>query len=170
MIKLKKMRNFKGFTLIELIVVIAIISVLALTAIAALNPFAQFQKGNDARIKSDLAQVQKGLETYYQDKGRYPTKSVDYKIVDPNLGTISWGGTWQPYMNIVPKDPTSTHNYIYNVSADGQTYYLYANLLRGVKDPQSCSGGTACPNVPSGVTCGSGSACNFGVTSPNVTP
>jgi type II secretion system protein G len=159
-----------GFTLIELITVIAILSILAVGTLAILNPFEQFKKASDSRIKSDLAQIQKALESYYEDKGSYPTNSAGYNIVDASLGTIAWGSGWGAYMNVVPKDPTSIHNYIY-YRPNGQTYYLYANLVRGNKDPQVCkSDGTACANVPSGVTCGAGSICNFGVSSPNTNP
>lgn len=156
-----------GFTLIELIIVIGIIAMIATATMAVLNPFEQFKKATDSRIKSDLAQIQKGLEVYYQDKQKYPASSATYRIVDASLGTINWGSNWGSYMNSVPKDPNTSHTYIY-YSPNGQTYYLYANLNRGVKDSQVCNNGNACTNVPSGVSCGG--TCNFGVSSPNVSP
>jgi len=160
-----------GFTLVELITVITILAVMATGALMVLNPFEQFKKASDARIKSDLAQIQKGLESYYEDKGSYPTNSAGYNIVDAGLGTINWGSGWGAYMNAVPKDPTPAHKYIY-YSPDGQHYYLYANLIRGKKDPQVCkSDASACSNVPAGAICGgAGVICNFGISSPNTSP
>ncbi len=163
----------EGFTLIELILVVGILSVLAVAALAVLDPFAQIQKANDSRRKSDLSQIQRALETYYQDNGKYPLSTVTtpYKISvpgSPNPVTIDWGNSWQPYMNLMPKDPSASKNYVY-YSITGQSYFLYASLDRGKFDPQACNSGNACLNLPSGASCGSGT-CNFGATSPNVSP
>ena len=167
----------KGFTLIELIVVIGIISILAVGALAALNPFAQFQKANDVRRKSDFSQIQKALETYYQDQGHYPPNATQctYEILGNNGGgndCIEWGQSWQPYMNVIPSDPTTGNKYVYYVTSDGQSYYLYANLNRGAQDPQACNSGNACNSLSSnGIPANScGGKCNFGVSSPNVSP
>jgi len=163
--------NSRGFTLIELIVVIGIIALVATATIAVLNPFGQFQKARDARIKSDLSQLQKALETYYQDKGGYPSSTSEYKILDGTT-TINWGSSWQPYMNVVPSDPTAINKYIYYVTSDRQAYYIYANLNKGAADPQACNGGNACISLSANgipeTACGA--TCNFGVSSPNVSP
>lgn len=174
----------KGFTLIELIIVIGILSVLSTVLIATLNPMAQFQKSNDAKRKSDLGQIQKVLEQYYQDNtGKYPRSSTisdtcgspptacPYRIVSSDAvnPVKEWGTAWTPYINVLPKDPNNSKKYVY-YSSGGQSYYLYASLDRGSKDPQACSG-TQCPNVPSGVKCGGSlDYCNYGVSSPNVSP
>lgn len=160
-----------GFTLIELILVTAIFGLFASGVIAVINPRSQIEKGNDARRKSDIAQIQRSLESYYQDNGRYPPSSpVDYKI-NPG-GKIEWGSAWQPYMNIVPQDPSATSHYAYYASTNGQTYILYASLERGDKDPDACTGVNGCPNMATyGITqhaCGG--SCNYGVSSSNVNP
>jgi prepilin-type N-terminal cleavage/methylation domain-containing protein len=169
-----------GFTLVELIIVIAILGVLAVSAIAILNPFAQFQKGNDVRRKSDLAQIQRALESFYQDYGFYPTGNgnTGYRMnyIDKTTlvaVTVSWGSAWQPYINVVPQDPSATKKYIYY--STGQSYYIYASLDRGSSDSQACNGGNACTSIASnGIAsfCGSGAAmvCNYGVSSPDVKP
>ncbi len=167
------MRTKRGFTLIELIVVIGILAVLASGLITIFNPFTQFQKANDAKRKSDLSQIQKSLEVYYQDNGRYPDNpsAADYRIKGLNGNPVAWGLSWQPYINILPKDPNSTKQYVYYVSptSNGQGYYLYASLDRGDKDPQVChADGSKCDNAPIDASCGR--ICNYGISSPNVSP
>ena len=160
----------KGFTLVEMLVVIGIISILSAFIIATLNPFEQFRKASDTQRKSDLAQVQRALEAYYQDFGRYPTASAN-KIVY-NSNPVSWGTAFAPYIDVLPKDPNSQKKYVYVVSNDGQSYWLYSALDRGSKDPQACNGGNACGglllNGISNTACGL--TCNYGVSSPNVSP
>lgn len=173
-------KNNIGFTLIELIVVIAIIALIATASMAVLNPFSQFQKARDSRVKSDLSQIQKALETYYEDNGKYPLNatSCTYQIFGNNgdgNDCIEWGRSWQPYMNVMPKDPNSTNRYVYYVSSNRQSYYIYANLSRGQADPNACSGSFCSSLTTNGISstaCGTttGVYCNYGATSPNVSP
>lgn len=184
---MKKISNFKsamqnqisnsqkGFTLIELLIVIGVLGILAAGVLAVLDPLTQIQKANDAKRKSNLAQIQRALESYYQDHGRYPehtTPAYEIKTSDVSEPIKKWGSEWQPYMNVLPKDK-DPYRYVYASLPDGQTYYLYASLERNGKDPQSCSkDGSACSGLTvTGVPkekCGK--TCNYGVSSPNVTP
>ena len=159
----------KGFTLIELIVAVGILGILAVAAIMALDPVAQLQKSNDTRRKSDLAQVQRALESYYQDNNKYPiSTATTYQITG-----VVWGSNWQRYMNILPEDPNSGKKYAYY--SEGQSYYLYANLDRGTLDS------AVCKNLDANGECSSikannmpvkfcGGPCNYGVSSPDKTP
>jgi prepilin-type N-terminal cleavage/methylation domain-containing protein len=158
-------KSARGFTLLELIVAIGILSILAVAAIIVLNPASQLQKGNDARRKSDLAQVQRALEAYYQDYNKYPIVTAS-----PYQPGVAWGASWQPYMNILPKDPTSTKNYVYY--STGQSYYLYTSLDRGANDPKVCSGDLCLAPVGSSIIMSTacGGKCDFGVSSPDVSP
>ena len=166
-------RKSNGFTLVELLVVIGIIGILVAAALLVLNPIAQFQKANDAKRKGDLAQIQRALEIYYHDLGKYPQSSSDYKIIY-NANTASWGSNlFMPYMNSLPQDPTPGRTYVYfsTPSNNPQSYYLYASLERD-NDPQLCNKGSACSSlanngIPS-LSCGK--TCNFGVSSSNVNP
>ena len=162
-------KSMRGFTLIELLTVIGVMGVVSAMALVLLNPVEQLRKTRDASRKGDLVQVQKALEAYYSDVGSYPTNTVSYTIFDANTGNpVSWGTSWSPYMNILPRDPSTSSRYVYVSS--GQSYFLYANLERDSRDPQTCGGnGSPCPNAPVN-QCGGGAECNYGVTSPNATP
>lgn len=171
--------NGAGFTLIEIITAIGVLTILATVILAAVNPLEQFRKAQDAKRKSDLAQVQRALEAYYQDFGRYPahtTTGLNTYTINTGLGeddnSILWGAGWSPYMDIVPVDPSSSKFYIYvSDSTNGyQSYRIYASLDRGTKDPEACIGETGCPNAPGGCGIDEESYCNFGLTSPNVSP
>ncbi len=59
----------KGFTLIELLVVIAIIGVLASVVLASLS--SAREKGNDAKVKSQLAGMRSAAEAYMSTNGNY---------------------------------------------------------------------------------------------------
>lgn len=168
----------QGFTLMELIIVIAIIGILSSMVLTVINPVTQLQKSADAKRKSDLSQISKAIEAYYSDHGSYPSVNANYELVVLISGTstaLAWGSAWPPYIDTLPKDSTSTKKYIYVTPTTGsgalQSFYLYASLDRGTQDSQACTGASGCPNIPSGVKCGTATdICNYGITSPNVSP
>lgn len=154
--------NPTGFTLIELLLVIAVVSILVVTVSVALNPFEQLRKANDGRRKSDLTQLQRALELYYQDNNSYPEATPE--------GFIEWGTAGNSkYIPSVPKDPRADQQYVYRKLPDEDAYVIFAGLERGNKDPQACNVlGKSCNFY--GVSendCGT-IACNFGVSSSNV--
>lgn len=173
-----------GFTMIELIIVIALIGVLAGFILAVIDPIAQFKKANDGRRKADLAQIQRSLETYYQDNRQYPPNPGmgtypgtspcprnAYKIVDLAGLVVEWGSPFRPYMNLIPEDPDSSKKYVYIADCGGQAYWLYASLERG-NDSQLCDLGSACVNVMANGAAPNacGGICNYGVSSANTSP
>lgn len=177
------LKSRRGFTLIEMVISIGVLAILSILVLAMLNPLQQFEKARDAQRKSDVSEIQKALEQFYQDNGKYPTNDTSYHIEDSNNNPISWGSSWTPYMDVVPQDPDSTRNYVYVSSNNQQAYMLYASLERGPLDLSTCKATSAncqnnptsvqycaCSNVPVGATCGTNDPCNFGVSSPNTTP
>src|SRR4051812_9967415 len=86
----------KGFTLVELMIIISVLGVLGTMIIMLVNPIAQIDKAQDAHRKSDLAEIQKALDLYYQDNGRYPVSTGTYQITN-----AAWGGAWTPYIGRV---------------------------------------------------------------------
>lgn len=156
-----------------MITAIGVVAILLTTVLAVINPLEQFNKAQDSKRKSDLAQIQRALEVYYQDYHRYPY-TIQSKISTDNTpnGVIQWGSSWSPYMDVLPIDPSSAKRYVYWSDSTGQSYALYASLDRGGKDPQACNGGSPCDNATAnGLLCGGTSvACTYGVTSPNISP
>lgn len=147
-------RRQAGFTLVELLVVIAI---LGLLATIGLGSFRSTQiKSRDSQRKSDLSQIQKALEMYYNDHGQYPSSIP------------AGGGSWQDeegtlYMKKVPKDPKDpAHVYLYQQRDSGAGYTLYARL-ENTNDP--CFKTGVCKDY--GLSCGSGN-CNYGIASSNI--
>ena len=164
----------KGFTLVELMVVIGMLSIIAGGLITMIDPIGKIRKANDAKRMSDLSQVQKALEIYYQDNESYPP-SIEYKITFEGM-PIEWGKRWgpveQPYMAALPKDPSPNGKYLYVTNPREQSYVIYAWLENiGNKDPVCESDDKIkCKSVPPGQNCHTTNGCNYAVSSPNISP
>jgi prepilin-type N-terminal cleavage/methylation domain-containing protein len=120
----------KGFTLIELLVVISIIGLITSVILAALS--SARAKALDARRKSDLAQISKAIEFYYDKYNTYP-RSAGWctNISNPASG---WGASFQAdiqeWLPKVPLDPVYANTYqdYFYRNIDGRSYNLYAEL------------------------------------------
>lgn len=146
-----------GFTLLELLVVMAILGILAAIGMASYTGVQA--KARDARRKSDLENIARAMEMYYNDNGNYPAS------LPPNR----WEDGGALYMEKVPQDTRG--NYFYEqVTIDGvvgKGYRLYARL-ENVEDQKAAR--TTAPSGPGayqGISCGA-KLCNYVIMSTSV--
>jgi len=160
--------NNSAFTLMELLIVIALLCLLAAALLALLNPWAQISKANDAKRKSDLAQLKKTFEDYYNDKECYP-KPEEVCIDGGAICTICGSdpkspANFNPYMSKLPCDPNySQRKYMYSVDETScpSSFRIYVNLANNSDKAIAEVGCT-------GAICGPYGDSNYGVSSPNV--
>jgi len=119
-----------GFTLIELLVVIAVIGIL--TSLIMVNFNAARARARDVERKSDLDQIKKALQMYYNDFGFYP-EDDEGRIKACDRPRLEWGEEEfkcgeMVYMKVLPEDPTAGSTYHYSQQASGQDFCLWATL------------------------------------------
>lgn len=113
-----KKQNQKGFTLIELLVVVAIIGLLSSVVLISLN--SARSKARDAKRISDVNQIGKALEGYYNDNASYPAA-----LADLTSGSVIYVGT-------IPTAPTPPDNPIGATDCDDTTNaYTYTQTGSG---------------------------------------
>lgn len=146
----------RGFTLIELLISMAILAILATIG------FGSFQtarlKAADAKKKSDLSTIAKGLEAYVNDHRSYPVSSGGKITCGDSNGVCDWGEPLTDGTSIyVAELPTPTTAYVY--VSDGTTYTIYTRL-ENTQDP-------AVTTFTPPVTCDGSTLCNYKITSSN---
>ena len=107
--------NEKGFTLIELLVVIAIIGILASIVLVSLNDARN--RGYDAEIKAELAQIRNAVEMYYDDNGGTYSLATLAGMGVSNLGT-----------------PGCSADTSYQITTDATGYAIHADLCGSDND------------------------------------
>ena len=134
-------KKILGFTLIELLVVISIIGFLTTVAVVSLN--SSRKKARDARRLSDISQIQKALDLYYDENGSYII-SGSCSSTSPNTGWCNsvqslssnhWirnGSTanLSAFLSQDPTDPSQGTSSHWPVT-DGGTYFYYGNGYGG---------------------------------------
>ncbi|HWE04596.1 MAG TPA: type II secretion system major pseudopilin GspG [Tepidisphaeraceae bacterium] len=104
--QVRRRRNNSAFTLIELLLVLVILAVLA--SIVVVNFGSVNRKKDEAKVKTDISNLDTALEMYKADMGDYPP-SLDGLIAPPGNAN-TWHG---PYVKRgMPQDPWG-HAYIY---------------------------------------------------------
>lgn len=169
----RKKPSNQGFTLMELLIVMVILSILVAIATGAYA--SSSRRGRDNRRKNDLRSLSTALETYFGDKGRYPsgTGGVIMGCGSGDTSACPWGDTATGfrdqygtlYMVLMPQDPLSTQTYYYVSS--GTDYKIYTKL-ENVNDAgdgvdQDGYSGTDC-SITSTVEC------TYGIASSNTKP
>jgi general secretion pathway protein G len=117
-----------GFTLIELLVVVVIIGLLA--GFVAPRYFAQVGKSEVGVAKAQIDALEKALDTYRLDTGRYPNSELGLNaLVQRPAGEPKWAG---PYLRKdVPLDPWGKP-YVYKMPGEKGDF----DLLSYGKDGQ----------------------------------
>ena len=98
-------KNQRGFTLIELMVVITIISLLTSIVLTSLST-ARVKTRDSVRIQT-VKEVQKALELYYSDNGRYPLTGVTTGVSWTFLTLSGTGPISTYYKPILTPDPAN---------------------------------------------------------------
>ncbi len=102
-----------GFTLLELLVVLLILGVLA--GYVGPRYFDQLGRSNAKAARAQIDALEKALDHYRLDAGRYPTAEQGLAaLVERPKDEPRWAG---PYLKkAVPKDPWG-HSYVYRIPA-----------------------------------------------------
>lgn len=102
-------RRSRGFTLLELLIVVVIIGLLA--AYVGPKYFAQLGKSERTIAKAQIEALEKALDTYRLDVGRYPSSEEGLAaLVTKPPSATQWNG---PYLKKnIPMDPWG-HPYQY---------------------------------------------------------
>jgi len=100
----------RGFTLLEILLVIAAIGIIASIVIVSINPLRQIGKARNASRYANINTIQKALDQYNINNGRYPsgiTGSYQEICVDGNTtNCIDLESDLVPtYIAEIPKDP-----------------------------------------------------------------
>lgn len=120
-------------------------------------------KSRDAQRKSDMAQLQRALESYLNDHGTYPPSAGG------TLQGYAWGAPFADssgtvYMNQLPNDKKQPDIQFYYVTNLAGTKYQIMTYLENNQDVAI----TADANVTS-KDCGTAVSCNYAISSTNTT-
>jgi general secretion pathway protein G len=117
-----KETRIAGFTLIELLVVVVIIGLLA--GFVAPRYFGQVGKSEVSVARAQIDALEKALDQYRLDTGRYPTAEQGLKgLVERPANEPKWAG---PYLRReVPLDPWGKP-YVYKVPGEKSEFELFS--------------------------------------------
>jgi general secretion pathway protein G len=113
-------RTLTGFTLLELLVVVVIIGLLA--GFVAPRYFGQVGKSEVNVAKAQLDALEKALDQYRLDTGRYPSAELGLKaLVERPPSESKWNG---PYLRkAIPLDPWGKP-YVYRIPGEKSEFDL----------------------------------------------
>jgi hypothetical protein len=103
------------------------------------------QKARDAKIKSNIAQIQTALELYRSDCGNYPDSITSGGSLTSSTATCSgYSGSQITYLQTLPSFPSSA-NFSYTRPNGSQTYRIVACLERE-DESEGTIEDTSCPS------------------------
>lgn len=129
-------KNRSGFTLVEVIVVVIVIAILATITVVSYNGVQA--RSRDAKRRTDVANIIKAMELYYNDTGHYPAPAGQTaSVVNPawyTSGDASWdmlssllttpNESGSTAIDALPKDPKNIAN-TSPLSTSGFTYGIF---------------------------------------------
>lgn len=158
----------KGFTLIELLVVIAIISLLSSVVLTSLQ--SAKLKAKDSQRLTEMKQIQKALEFYYDDHKHYPSVTTwtcfgctnltyrDQDILAPTPAP-DIASALRPYLSKDPIDPKGavSGGYYYTSKANGTDYcFMIHTTVDDLRNfPSTMLNGFRCGGIGSDGKCNS---------------
>ena len=125
MVKWIMTKQNQGMTLTEILIAMAILMILAVGLVGAMNPTAIFNRGRDARRKSDLERIRVAFEDYANDspQGCYPNGELLASLQD---GANCNSGVMSPWLTNWPCDPS------------GEPYKVAVPINRVTGLPEEC--------------------------------
>jgi len=112
----------KGYTLIEILIVVAIIAILSVAGVFMIG--GKIKSARDEKRKSDIHDIQMGLEQYYLNEEEYPA-----------TGSLNWGGSMKDtsgnvLVSHIGEDPINegAYQYSYQATASADNYDICAQL------------------------------------------
>ena len=122
-------KSTSGFTIIELMTVIIVLGILVAVVVVGYNGVQG--RSRDAIRRSDISNITKALEQYYDDNGTYP--AATYRSDNINWSTFSTalnGGPGGPVIDDLPKDPKNSGDPTL-ATGYGYSYYYYTAAACG---------------------------------------
>lgn len=160
----KLFKSQAGFTMLELIIVFAIIGILA-TFLLGGNFINSQRRARDTARKTDLSNIAKALELYFNDYTTYPASNAQGQILGCGAAgdqVCDWGEAWTGagttvYLSRMPEDTSPGRRYYYEQVDSGLGWNLYARLE--VADDKSLV-----PGLTVNCYTGDDSECNYRIS------
>ncbi len=133
-------KSRSGFTLVELAIVIAVIGIIAAIVLGSYNAFQQ--RSRDTKRLTDVANIAKALEIYYDEVGSYPDPTGTNSTVNSSWyssDTTSWNTFNSELQSVqaIDKLPIDPKNNVGSVTNAGNfNYAYYSGQYCGVPNAQ----------------------------------